>query len=84
MCRKRLHIDDTLPMTVCTVSQTAGRFLRVQRLIICMTQAGVPEFTGAQLSKACRVASSKRVLASSGADWKTKICLLLDEATQGL
>lgn len=78
---QRLHIDETLPMTV-------KRFLRLpngttaESIDQALTQAGVPDLLNAQLSKLSGGQFQRVLLAR--ALLGTPDVLLLDEATQGL
>ena len=78
---QKLHIDETLPITV-------SRFLNLQGGVTsididhALTQAGVPELVKAQLSELSG-AQFQRVLLARALIAKPNL-LLLDEATQGL
>lgn len=78
---QRLHIDETLPMTV-------WRFLRLPGGVTgdgtdrALTQAGVPDLSDAQLSKLSG-GQFQRVLLARALIGQPDL-LLLDEATQGL
>lgn len=78
---QKLHIDETLPITV-------SRFLKLpggvgpDDIDQALTQAGVPDLSGAQLSKLSG-GQFQRVLLARALIGKPDL-LLLDEATQGL
>jgi len=78
---QRLHIDDTLPMTVSRFLKLLGGVSR-SAIDHALTQAGVPDLTGAQLSKLSG-GQFQRVLLARALIGKPDL-LLLDEATQGL
>jgi zinc transport system ATP-binding protein len=78
---QRLHIDDTLPMTVSRFLKLLGGVSR-SAIDQALTQAGVPDLTGAQLSKLSG-GQFQRVLLARALIGKPDL-LLLDEATQGL
>lgn len=78
---QRLHIDETLPMTVARFLKLPGGVARAA-IDQALTQAGVPDLTGAQLSKLSG-GQFQRVLLARALIGKPDL-LLLDEATQGL
>jgi len=78
---QRLHIDETLPMTVSRFLKLPGGIARTA-IDEALTQAGVPDLTDAQLSKLSG-GQFQRVLLARALIGKPDL-LLLDEATQGL
>jgi len=78
---QRLHIDETLPMTVSRFLRLPGGVPREQ-IAQALTQAGVPDLSDAQLSKLSG-GQFQRVLLARALIGKPDL-LLLDEATQGL
>tara|TARA_B110000090_G_C13381654_1_gene446065 strand:- start:1005 stop:1760 length:756 start_codon:yes stop_codon:yes gene_type:complete len=78
---QRLHIDETLPMTVSRFLKLPGGIARTS-IDQALTQAGVPDLTDAQLSKLSG-GQFQRVLLARALIGKPDL-LLLDEATQGL
>ena len=78
---QRLHIDETLPMTVSRFLKLPGGIARTS-INQALTQAGVPDLTDAQLSKLSG-GQFQRILLARALIGKPDL-LLLDEATQGL
>lgn len=78
---QRLHIDETLPMTVSRFLKLPGGVARTA-IDQALTQAGVPDLSDAQLSKLSG-GQFQRVLLARALIGKPDL-LLLDEATQGL
>lgn len=78
---QRLHIDETLPMTVSRFLKLPGGIARTA-IDQALKQAGVPDLSNAQLSKLSG-GQFQRVLLARALIGKPDL-LLLDEATQGL